>query len=188
MDTSDSGTFGAIDQDASLCLPEPDLEAGRLWYAIQTKSRQEKALAQHMDGMGITAFLPLVSKVRTYGKRQKRSELPLFPGYVFLCGQKAEVYEADRTRHVARCIEVPDQDGFYRELEAIHRVSRAGQQLDPYPTLTEGVRVEVRAGPFKGVQGVVKGRTREVTRLFLAIQTLGQSAVLEIDGSLLEPI
>lgn len=187
MTASDSGIYGIPRPAPSHVLPEPDPDSGRLWYAIQTKSRQEKSLTDHMRAKQITAYLPLVPKVRTYGKVQKKSDLPLFPGYVFLYGEKTEVYEADRTRHVARYIEITDQAGFYRELDSIHKASLAGHKLDPYPGLKVGMQVEVRAGPLKGVQGVIEARTKEITRLFIVIEILGRSASLEIDGSLLEP-
>ena len=96
-----------------------------------------------------------------------------------------EVYEVDRTRHAARFLEVSDQEKLHREISAIHTVLVGGGELDPYPALTEGVRAEVRAGPFKGVQGLVEGRAK-LNRIVFQIEILGQASSLEIDGSLLE--
>ena len=166
-------------------LPEPQVEHDRKWYVIQTKSRQEKALVEHMGAKGIATFLPLVPKIRTYGKRQQQSDLPLFQGYVFLFGQRADVYDADRTRHVARFIEVTDQQRLYQELSAVNQIVTAGGKLDPYPMFKAGVHVVVRAGAFKGVHGIVEDR-QKMNRLILQIEILGQASSLEIDGSLLE--
>jgi transcriptional antiterminator NusG len=157
-----------------------------LWYVLHTRSRQEKALADDLQGMGVSYFLPLVSSVRYYGRRKATVETPLFPGYVFLRGTLEEVYEADRTRRVANIIKVADQKVIARELSGIRDVLGEDGKLDPHPYLQRGVWVEVRSGPFKGVVGVVEDR--KVNRLILQIQVLGQASSLEIDGALLEPI
>jgi transcription antitermination factor NusG len=47
------------------------------------------------------------------------------------------------------------------------------------------VRVEVRSGPFQGLQGVVEGRCAN-GRLVLQVETLGRAVSLEIDGALLD--
>jgi transcription antitermination factor NusG len=62
-----------------------------------------------------------------------------------------------------------------------------GAPLEPAPLLKEGMRVEVRTGPFKGMQGTITGRGK-TGRLILSIAMLGQGAALEIDTSLLDPL
>src|ERR1700733_1394825 len=53
------------------------------WYAVQTRSRHEKLVAQRFQEHGITAFLPLLNEVRRWSDRKKIVELPLFSCYVF---------------------------------------------------------------------------------------------------------
>ncbi len=113
--------------------------------------------------------------------------MPLFPGYVFLRGDVDQAYEADRTRRVAQIIRVPDQHRMDDELRNIHIALGANATLDPYPYLRTGVRVEVREGPVRGLQGVVEDRTR-LDRLILLVDTLGQAVSLEMDGLLLDVI
>ena len=157
-----------------------------LWYVLHTRSRQEKALGDDLDAMGVDYLLPLVKTVRYYGRRKTEVELPLFPGYLFLHGTLEQVYEADRTRRVANIIKVADQAFLEDELRSIDCVLAQEGELDPHPYLHKGMWVEVRSGPFKGVQGVVEDR--KANRLILQIQVLGQASSLEIDGSLLDPI
>jgi transcription antitermination factor NusG len=47
--------------------------------------------------------------------------------------------------------------------------------------------VEVRAGPFRGLQGVIDSRSK-LNRLILQIDMLGRAVSLEIDAALLEPV
>lgn len=160
--------------------------AGR-WFVLHTLSRQEQALARDLTAMGADYYLPMVRTVRYYGRRKQRVELPLFPGYVFMRGALEQAYEADRTRRVAQIIRVADQDRLIEELKQIEGVLGAGGELKPRRYLQRGMWVEVTAGPFKGVIGMVDAHGRG-DRLVLRVQTLGQASELEIDAGLLAPL
>jgi transcription antitermination factor NusG len=157
------------------------------WYVLHTKSRQEKTLADSLTAMGISHYLPLVVAARYYGKRKLSVELPLFPGYLFVHGSLDQAYEADRTGRVAQIIRVVDQHRIDWELKNLHQALSAKVPLSPAPFIREGVRVEVRSGPFRGLQGIVEGRG-EGGRFLLQVHTLGRAVSLEIDRSLLDVI
>ena len=157
------------------------------WYVLQSKSRQEKALASTLMANNIDHYLPLVRKARYYGRRKVSVDAPLFPGYVFLNGSLEQTYDADRTKRVARIIPVADQIQLGREIRSIREALAQEATLDRYPHLKEGIRVEVRAGPFQGIQGLVEAKTN-VDRLILQIDVLGQATSLEIDSALLDMI
>ena len=157
------------------------------WHVLHTSSRQEKILSETLSAMGVCHFLPLVKQTRYYGKRKADVEMPLFPSYVFLFGRLDEVYQADRTRRVARIIPVPDQQQLDRELRNLHLALSKNAVLDRYPLLKPGVRVEVRYGPFRGLQGMIEDRSR-ADRLYLKVQMLGTAARMQIDAALLDPI
>ncbi len=157
------------------------------WHVLHTKSRQEKVLSEDLAALSIAHFLPLVRSVRYYGKRKAVVDEPLFPGYIFLRGSIEQAYIADRTRRVAHIIKVADQQLIDWELRNLSMALANTAALMAYPFLKEGVRVEVRSGPFRGLQGVIDGRSKN-DRLLLQVNTLGRGVSLEIDGSLLEPI
>ena len=157
------------------------------WFVLRTKSRQEKVLAGELRSRGIANFLPLITCTKYYGGRKAMVELPVFPGYLFLRGDVDQAYEADRTRRVAQIIRVSDQTKLDQELRNIHLALCGNAPLDPYPYLKAGVRVEVSAGPFRGLQGVIETGGRR-DRLILQVEILGRAVSLEIDGSLLEVI
>jgi transcription antitermination factor NusG len=158
-----------------------------LWHLLHTRSRQEKALSETLAAKGIAVFLPLLDVTRTYGRRKESRELPLFPGYVFLKGHLEDAYEADRTKRVANIIPVADQKKLAWELHNLARALTARAPLDPYPYLRVGLKVEVRSGPFIGIQGIIEKRHKH-DRLLLQIAALGQATSLEIDGAIVEPI
>ncbi len=160
---------------------------GYAWHVLQTKSRQEKALAEALSAMQVFFFLPLICKSRYHGRRKVSVEVPLFPGYLFLRGSLEDAYEADRTRRVARIIKVVDQKQLDEELTSIWLALENQVPLDPYPALRKGIRVEVTAGPFRGIRGLIEHRNQR-DHLILQVDMLGKAACLEIDGSLVEPI
>src|SRR3954467_9357287 len=98
------------------CVPPPDPLRG---HVLQTRSRQEKALAETLDSQGIRNFLPLVRVNRVHRGRRAEVDFPLFPGYIFLQGTLDDVYTADRTKRVARIISVFDQERIAEELRNV---------------------------------------------------------------------
>jgi transcriptional antiterminator RfaH len=166
--------------------PTP-LPAQGEWFVLHTRSRQEKVLAADLGAMGVDFFLPLISHTRLSGRQRVTSRLPLFPGYVFLRGTREQAFAADRTRRVASIIPVPDQSKLDWELRNLHMALAFQVPLDPYPYLREGVRVEVRTGPLRGLQGVVESR-KHLERIILKVDMLGRALSIELDGHVLEPI
>ena len=161
--------------------------AVRQWFAIRVKSRCEKMVASIAHHKGFEEFLPLYYCRQRRSDRFKTVELPLFPGYVFLRGSLEQVYAADRTKRIANIIAVNAQEQLDWELRNLHLALSKDAQLAPFPFLKKGVRVEVRSGPFRGLQGVIEGRAAE-NRLILQVDMLGRAVSLEIDGALLYPI
>ncbi len=157
------------------------------WFILRTRARQEKVLTQELGARSISCFLPLVRMIRYYGGRRNAVDLPLFPGYVFLRGSRDEAFDADRTRRIAQIIKVCDQHRLDVELKSLHQALRSEAPLNPYPYLKKGVWVEVRAGPFRGIQGLIEDRSR-ANLLVLQVNILGRAVSLEIDCSLLDVI
>lgn len=157
------------------------------WFVLRTRARQEKVLAADLAAQSIGHFLPLIKSVRYYAGRRAVVEAPLFPGYVFLRGARDDAYTADRTRRIAQIVTVTNQAKLDGELQGLFLAVTNGAPLDPYPYLTKGTLVEVRAGPFRGMRGLIECRSR-ANLLILQVEMLGRAVSLEIDGSLLDVI
>jgi len=162
-------------------------DGDRHWWVLHTRSRQEKAVADALGAHGEWHFLPLIQKVRYHGRRKIKTDLPLFPGYVFLFGHKDAAFAVDRNRRIANIIPVADQQRMHLELDNLRKALQLEAPLDPYPYLKEGTWAEVRSGPFQGLRGIIESRTRP-DRLLLQVDMLGRAVSIEIDGSVLEPI
>lgn len=156
-----------------------------LWWLVHTKSRMEKALSADMDRLGVGHFLPLIRTRRRYGGRVFEVNLPLFPGYLFLCGGEDERYATLMTHRAAKVIPVADQERLKADLRQIHRVTLGDEPVDLYPGLRRGCRCRVTSGSLAGLEGVLL-RRRGVCRVYIGVEVLGQSAELEIDPAMLE--
>lgn len=57
------------------------------WWAMYTLARREKELMRRLRALEIPFYAPLVSqRTRSPAGRTRQSYVPLFPGYVFVCG------------------------------------------------------------------------------------------------------
>jgi len=169
---------------AELASAPPSRERGE-WYVLRTRSRQEKTLAADLRSHEIAYFLPMFSSERLYCNRKVTVQLPLFPGYLFLRGSLDDAYTADRTRRVAQIIQVTNQARLDDELASLAHVLSFQTKLDPFPYLKKGLRVTIKSGPLRGLQGLIEDRTRR-HRLILQIEALGQAVSLEVDASNVE--
>lgn len=161
--------------------------ASRRWYVLHTLPRQEKALGEGLDALGLRYYLPLLRKVTFYGHRRREALLPMFPSYLFLWGERDETFAAVETRRVARVLDVAGQGELDFELLQVRRTVEAFGSVEPYRYLTEGRRVRVVSGPMKGVEGLVESLER-ADRLILRVSALGQAVAVETHASLVEPI
>jgi transcriptional antiterminator NusG len=161
------------------------------WYALYTRSRFEKKLMAELSNRSIEVFLPMREVLSRWKDRKKRIWLPLFPGYIFV---NHILTPANRHRvlnipgavrfvgHEGHAEQVPDE-----QIDAVRRFLEASISIDPYPYLQVGSRVEVTAGPLKGIQGILvkkKGKFRFV----LQVDLIRQAISVEIDASDVRPV
>jgi transcription antitermination factor NusG len=186
MEPSDSPAMLAGAQPDPYAPGPADASCGD-WWVVHTKPRQEKALAGDLTRLGVVHFLPLVSVRRKTAGRVIQRYLPLFPSYLFFCGRENERYATLTTHRVANMIAVSDQEQLRRDLHQIHTVVCSQEPVDLYPAIQQGKRCRVIQGPLAGLEGVVL-RRRDVCRVYVGVQVLGQSAEMEIDPALLEVV
>ena len=157
------------------------------WWVAHTKARNEKALAWDLLRRGIGYFLPLRERLTFSGGRKRRGMSPLFPSYLFLCGDEDDRYVAMTTDRICQTIDVFDQATLIDELVAIERALDAKAQLERYPHPAIGRPCRVIAGPFEDLEGIVVQLATKA-RLVLQVHILSEGAALEIEADLLEPL
>jgi len=156
------------------------------WFVAHTKPRREKKLVEYCERQGFAATLPCYNSVHKYRGKTVVFRKPLFPGYVFLqlgSGQRDSVRQND---HVANLLEVFDQETFRRQLADILQALDTDMEVRLAPTIGEGMRVRIKAGPLQGLEGWVEKR-QGMTMVLLRIDFINQAAAVKIDADLLAP-
>ncbi len=169
----------------------PSTEGDSAWYALYTRSRFEKKLMSELVDRSIEVFLPMREVLSRWKDRKKKVWLPLFPGYLF-------VRQVDSPANRYRILNMPGAVRFVgfngqtvpipqEQIEGVRKFLEAKLAVDPYPYMTIGRRVEVIAGPLKGIQGKLaqkKGRFRFV----IQVDLIRQAVAVEIDASDVRPL
>jgi transcription antitermination factor NusG len=159
----------------------------RRWWALYTKSRQEKSVARHLLGLEIPYYLPMVRKTLAYPGRRVTSYVPLFTGYVFMYGSPEERIVSLSSNRVPQALAVPDTSGFTGELSRIDQLIQSGVDLAVESRPAPGQRVRIRCGALSGLEGTVLKRHGE-TRLVVSVDFIQQGASIQIEDCLLETV
>ena len=168
----------------SLPVMPPQNSADR-WCCLYTRPRHEKSLARVCRTKGIPCYLPLRKAIRNYRSGRKERLLPLFPGYLFCCADTEQRYVLARQDNLLSVLDIYDQQKLLDELREVHRALSAWQELETVPYLKAGQRVQITAGPFRGITGAVSAVRRRF-RVFLNVQFINQSVPLKVDARSLE--
>jgi transcriptional antiterminator RfaH len=173
--------------DDLLTRPPAAADDQARWWVLGSRPRAEKQLARRILAKSIPFFLPLAKRVWRSRGRYLTSYSPLFPGYVFLCGDADARLEALRTNLVAYTLAVEDQPQLLADLERVHRLIVSGIPLTPEKILEPGTLVEVSSGPFEGLQGKVVRRQGR-WRLVVEVRFIHQGVSVEIDRRMVTPV
>ena len=162
-------------------------DSDRQWWAVYTKSRQEKVFCRQLEGHAIPHYLPLVEKISVTRKRRFSARVPLFSGYVFMYGTPQERLASLTTNRVSQILPVTDGAKLCYDLRQIYRLIASGAPLTVEQRLAPGRPVRIRHGPLAGLEGIVLER-RTGTRLFVAVDFLQQGASIDVEDFQLEPL
>ena len=133
----------------------PAAHAGRRWWVLHTKPRQEKSLARRLSQGRVPFYLPTVARRHRLRDRVLTAHVPLFPGYLFLLADGAERQRGLETRCVVRALPVPDQEKLWADLSQVERLLASGAPVEPVGSLAPGAVVEIREGPLAGLKGKI---------------------------------
>jgi len=175
--------WAQIDEVSALAPPS--------WYAVHTRSRHEKKVADEVREKGITSFLPLVTRLHRWSDRQKEVQLPLFPGYVFVHTppHAAARISILRTPGVAgfvgsqgRGTAIPEQ-----QIDNIRLILDQKVPFEPYPYLELNQRVRIRGGSLDGVEGTLVAKNADQS-LVVSIELIQRSISVRVSGYELERV
>jgi len=158
------------------------------WYAVYTRSRNEKKVAERLVNEGIEAYVPLRKVLHQWSDRKKWVEEPLIRSYVFVKILPEQYYDVLNTPGAVRYVffsgkaaTIPD-----RQIEILKIITGSNTDAIAIPgKIKPGTPVKVIAGALLGLTGEMirkSGKNNVVVR----IDHLEQVLMLTITPALLE--
>jgi len=153
------------------------------WFAVWTRSRQEKVAASMLQMVGVDHFLPLKSELRQWSDRKQTVSVPLFTGYLFvrMSPTKDSRLQVLKAPGIAGFVgnsngplPIPDQ-----QIEDIRTVLAARAECEVLPILEEGDRVRVLRGPLAGVVGRLV-QSNSTARLLISIEMINKTLAVSV--------
>jgi len=161
------------------------------WYAVQTRARHEKVVAQRLQEGGVTTFLPLVTEIRRWSDRKKSVEFPLFGCYLFvrLAPTSEERLRVLRIDSVLNFVGIRGQGTPIPEqqINAVRTLIEEELPWSTHPFLKIGQRVRIRSGALNGLEGILVARNGDRT-LVLSVDAIQRSLAVRIEGYDVEPL
>ncbi len=158
-------------------------DAGKRWYAVQTRSNFERRVADGLQVRGVATYLPVLSEMHRWSDRKRRIEVPVFPGYLFVqlsnvAAARLPILETSGSVRIVGSRRepepVPDQ-----EIESIRRMLSSGYSCHTVPYIEQGAIVRVVRGPLKNLDGIFL-RDKGKGRFLVSVKLLGQSVATEV--------
>lgn len=161
----------------------------RHWIAAYTRSRHELAVVKQFQQKGLDALLPTYRRLSRWSDRIRRTNSPLFPGYVFVQVAEGEHRRVLQTGGVVSIVcrsgrPVPLSEC---DVDKLRICSANPAAVEPHPYLRVGQRVRVKYGPFRGWEGVLIDK-RNSTRLVLSVDEIMRSVSIDLSGADVEPL
>lgn len=128
------------------------------WLAVYTKPRSEKKVTERLSDKGFEVYCPLVKTVRQWSDRKKKVQLPMFPGYVFVCVSEIERTQILQDYGVLNFVFWLGKPAIVRDSEivAIREIAENGNEIHINSDAYEiGQLVTIPDGPFKGMSGKI---------------------------------
>lgn len=159
------------------------------WYAVYTRSRHEKTVAEQLVQKSVEHFLPLYETIRKWKNGRFKVQLPLFPGYLFVY---IPLQERLQVLQVPGVVQLVGSSGMplalpQAEIETIRDAMTKGIQAHPHPYLKVGSRVRINSGPLEGLRGILL-RKKGKLRLVVSVDLIMRSISIDVDASEVEPV
>jgi transcription antitermination factor NusG len=153
------------------------------WFAVWTRSRQERVAAAMLSTLGVEHYLPMTTETRQWSDRLKAIETPLFPGYLFVRmnlnrDSRLQVLKvagvADFVGNHSGPLPVPDQ-----QIEGVRAVINHHLEYSLSQQWVPGDLVRVIRGPLAGIEGVLL-RSNTSTQLLISIEMIHRCIAVKV--------
>ncbi len=160
------------------------------WYALYTKSRAEKKVAEELNRLGITNYLPIKRELRQWSDRKKWVEVPAISSYIFIhipLDRYRDVFQVNGivayVSYKGKAVTIPDH-----EMQAMKQTIDNKIAFNVEATnIKKGEEVTITSGPLKGIKGIVQS-VQGTKKLYLNISNIGYTLVVDLEDASLEKV
>ncbi|WP_439883473.1 UpxY family transcription antiterminator [Pontibacter sp. MBLB2868] len=159
------------------------------WYAIYTKPRWEKKVAEALSTIQVTNYCPLNKVVRQWSDRKKTVYVPLFTSYVFVNITDRQLGDLKKVNGVISFVswlgkpavikddEIDKIKRFLGKYEQV-KIEKNEVQIDDKVKITQGTLLDKEGTVLAFKNNLIK----------VALPSLGYTLIAEVDRSSLEKV
>ena len=158
------------------------------WYAVYTKPRSEKKLADRLNNKGIEAYLPMRRTLKQWSDRKKMVDEPLIKSYVFVNIFQQNYYEVLNTAGAVKYIWFCGKPAVIPANQILAMKLIMSQEVDVdcvSADLPKGTPVKVISGPMKELTGELLSYAGK-HKVMIRLDHLDKALLLTISPHLLE--
>ncbi|MCA6436298.1 MAG: UpxY family transcription antiterminator [Bacteroidota bacterium] len=159
------------------------------WRALYVQSKRERKIVNRLIKDGIEAYIPLKTELKQWSDRKKMVTTPMLNGYVFVRlpnSKRDRVYEVEGVLNYVR---YNGADAIVRdnEIEVLKMIEERGYYVEYKNSIdiNVGDLVEIKAGRFKGLNGIVE-KIGNKTHCFVVIKSLDFQFKLKLNKEVLQ--
>jgi transcriptional antiterminator RfaH len=161
------------------------------WKALYVNSRSEKKVMASLQERNLNAYIPLKTELKQWSDRKKKVITPLISGYVFVKTSVKERDEVFKVNGVIQYVRYNGTDAIIKdsEIEILKSIEEKGYHVDGKfgIDLNIGDLVEIKAGPFKGYEGLIS-QTKNEQVCFVVIKSIDFQLKIQLPNETLQKI
>jgi len=160
------------------------------WYAVYTKPRSEKKLADRLNDKGIEAYLPMRRTLKQWSDRKKMVDEPLITSYVFVNIFRKNYFDVLNTPGAVKYIWFCGKPAVIpaNQIQTLKLIMGQDLEIDCVSAdLPQGTHVKVISGPMKELTGELLNYAGK-HRVMIRLDHLDKALLLTISPHLLEVV
>lgn len=149
------------------------------WYAIYTKPRNEKKVAESLQSLGIEAYCPTISVVKQWSDRKKTIIQPLLSSYVFVKLDEKDRSLVFQVPGVVRYLFWLGKPAIVREqeIQVMKELQEEKYKKVSVTGMARGEKMTITEGLFKGQTATLIEEKNN--KIILVLDSLGTTLILE---------
>lgn len=163
-------------QEAVHLCTDPCGSRGAEWFCVLAKHGQDEQAEAELTNQAFQCFRPMVWERRTRNRKIIRTEVPMFPGYLFvLFDRRTSAWGSiPNTKGVQAVLSMTPGRPTPTPAALLHLIAENASALNAQfeaqaRTTLKGQAVRVNAGPWAGFEGVCTWHVHDRVRLLMSL-------------------